>query len=463
MPVEFVISSAIAAFLAVAAVYMVALGLRERRPRLAAVGGGFFLVLLAAWIAVVLLLPEWRPVLIIVLLSGAGFLLVLFFAPILNRSSEVPSPTERVDERGVMFARSRYRPGDGRYEVFYGERPELKETDDAIRGMSNIGEPGGAAYDPLNAAVMFAQFDWIERIRETVDGPVAAEPIAISAEDAAARLKGMALQLGAVAVGTTAVAPGHVYSRNGRGSGEWGAEIDPARHPFALVFAVEMEEEMIAAAPLAPVVVESSRKYVEAAKIALVIAEYIRLLGYPARAHIDGNYRLVLPQLAADAGLGEVGRLTLLLTPKYGPRVRLGAVSTSLPLPQDEPVAFGVEDFCNSCLKCARNCPSGALPKGGKEELRGTLYWRMEPEKCYRYWRRVGTDCGLCIAVCPYGHPQGLMHSFVRAACRRSAVSRRFFSWADDLFYGRSPRSTRYPPWMLAGVDGEIRRRLKLR
>jgi len=55
------------------------------------------------------------------------------------------------------------------------------------------------------------------------------------------------------------------------------------------------------------------------------------------------------------------------------------------------------------------------------------------------------------------------MHSLVRAACRRSAVSRRIFSWADDLFYGRSPRSRRYPGWMLAGLDDEARERLGLR
>jgi reductive dehalogenase len=217
------------------------------------------------------------------------------------------------------------------------------------------------------------------------------------------------------------------------------------------------------AAPLQPVVVESSGQYVEAAKIALVLAEYIRLLGYPARAHIDGNYRVVLPQLAADAGLGEVGRLSLLITPRYGPRVRLGAVTTTMPLPQDPPISFGVRDFCSVCLKCARNCPAGALPLGGREEIRGTRYWRMEPEQCYRYWRSVGTDCGICVAVCPYSHPRGLPHSFVRTACRRSALSRRLFARADDLFYGRRPRSRRYPAWMLAGVDGEIRRRLRLR
>ena len=453
----------IAVGLALAAGHVAILGMRERRMRLAAIGGGLFALALLAWLTMIFLLPGMHLAMSFIFLAVAAAMLLILFLPAGARPVPVPPPTERVDERCVMFARARYNPGDERYEAFYAEFPDLKEIDDSLRAMPNLGEPGGASFDRLNAAVMESLFDWIERIRETVDGPVAAERVEMSAAVAAERLKGFALRLGAVSAGTTAVNPAHVYSRIGRGLGEWGAEIDAAAHPYALVFAVEMESEMMAAAPLQPVVTESSRQYVEAAKIALVIAEYLRLLGYPARAHIDGNYRLVLPQIAADAGLGEVGRLSLLITPEYGPRVRLGAVTTTLELPQDEPISFGVKDFCDVCLKCAHNCPSAALPKGEQEELRGTRYWRMTPEKCYRYWRRIGTDCGLCISVCPYSHPSGLMHSFVRAACRRSAVSRRVFAWADDVIYGRMPRSTRYPAWMLAGVDGEISRRLKLR
>jgi len=463
MPVETAIAWSAEILLIIAAAYVFLFSLRERQPRAAMIGGSMFAAAAAGWAAFILAFPGFHLVLVMTFFAACAVLSALLFSRF-GRNPEPPEPPiERMDERRVIFARARYCPDDGRYENFYAEFPELRSIDDTLRAMPRLGEQGGVSFDPLNAALMEAQFDWIERIRETVEGPVAPRKIEIGPEDAAVRLKGAALHLGAVSAGTTAVDPGYVYSRIGRGMGKWGAEIDPRQQPYALVFAVEMAEKMMAASPLQPVVVESSGKYVEAAKIALVIAEYIRMLGYPARAHIDGNYRVVLPQLAADAGLGEVGRLSLLITPQNGPRVRLGAVTTTLPLPQAEPVSFGVQDFCGICLKCARNCPAGALPTGGKEELRGTVYWRMNPEKCYRYWRKVGTDCGICVAVCPYSHPDGLMHSVVRAACRRSAVSRRLFSKADDLFYGRAPRSTRYPAWMLAGLDGEVCRRLKLR
>ena len=49
------------------------------------------------------------------------------------------------------------------------------------------------------------------------------------------------------------------------------------------------------------------------------LAAAIRDLGYPARAHIDGNYRVIAPLVARDAGLGEIGRMGLLMTPRWVP------------------------------------------------------------------------------------------------------------------------------------------------
>ena len=49
--------------------------------------------------------------------------------------------------------------------------------------------------------------------------------------------------------------------------------------------------------------------------------------------------------MAVDAGLGELGRNGLLLTEKYGPRVRLCKVFTDLPLEPDEPIDLGPSIF----------------------------------------------------------------------------------------------------------------------
>jgi ferredoxin len=104
----------------------------------------------------------------------------------------------------------------------------------------------------------------------------------------------------------------------------------------------------------------------------------------------------------------------------------------------DKPIAFGVQDFCTKCQKCADNCPPSAIPSGEKEIIRGVEKWVIDPMKCLHYWRVAGSDCGLCMKVCPYSHPSTFAHDLVRAGIKRSAIARSVSIWGDDLLYGRS-------------------------
>jgi reductive dehalogenase len=270
---------------------------------------------------------------------------------------------------------------------------------------------------------------------------------AVSPDIITKRIKGLALYLGATEVGVTKIKPHHIYSNVGRGEGGYGTEII-LPHEYAIVFTVSMNYAMISNAPRIAVTIESSRFYAEAAKIGLVVAEYLRYLGYEARTHMDGNYRLILPAVAVDAGLGELGRLNLLITRTDGPRVRLGAISTNCTLVADQPIAFGVQDFCTRCKKCAENCPSNAIPKGEKKAIRGVQKWGSNQEACFRQWLEFGTDCALCIRVCPYSKPDTFSHKIVRFAAENSCVSRQLATWSDDLFYGKYPSAVSVPEWL---------------
>jgi ferredoxin len=240
----------------------------------------------------------------------------------------------------------------------------------------------------------------------------------------------------------------HVYSHIGRGSGEYGAPVNLS-HRYAIAFTVEMSYEMMGAAPAAPVVLESARQYVEAAKIATQLGNLARSQGYPARAHIDGNYRVIAPLVARDAGLGEIGRMGLLMTPSLGPRVRLGVVTTDLPLkPDNRDENTSVLGFCRSCRICAEHCPVRAIPFGDREEIDGALRWRINPDTCFRYWSVIGTDCGLCMARCPYSYPDSVFHNGVRWAVRRSGLARRAALWLDGVFYGLRTRPKPPPSWV---------------
>jgi reductive dehalogenase len=287
-----------------------------------------------------------------------------------------------------------------------------------------------------------------------VDGPTAPDLSMMDAEAMTAFVQDLTRYYGAHSVGVTELHDYHVYTHIGRGSGKYGAPVH-LEHRYAIAFTVEMQWELVSTAPWAPTVMESARQYVEAAKIALQLASFIRQLGYPARAHIDGNYRIIAPLVARDAALGSIGRMGLLMTPTLGPRVRLGVVTTDLPLlPAARWVDTSALDFCRVCEKCADCCPIHAIPKGDRQEIDGVLRWRINADLCFRYWNATGSDCGRCMAVCPYSRPDVLAHNVVRWAVRRSGAARRAAVWLDGVFYGAVPRSKPYPGWIPRGTIG---------
>lgn len=374
---------------------------------------------------------------------GLGLTVILIILTLLPLGKQeglrIVGEQERVDERDTIFARARYQPGTVEYQDYYARHPELKEADDRSRALPKLGAPGGQYFDRLITPLSNISFELNQEIGHLVEGEVSREQIEIDPTEMAERIKGLARYLGAQLVGITELDRAYVYSHVGRGLGSYGEEIE-LDHRYAIVIGVEMDWRMVRAAPTAPTLVESSLKYVEAAKIAIVLAKYIRAFGYPARAHIDANYRVLAVPLAWKAGLGELGRMGYLITPQFGSRVRLSVVTTDLPLKTDRPITFGVQNFCQRCRKCATNCPSGAIPKGEKKVVRGVEKWTIDRERCYAYWRALGTDCAICMRVCPYSHPNTPVHNLVRWAIGRSVVARQLAVWLDDLLYGRRPR-----------------------
>lgn len=260
-------------------------------------------------------------------------------------------------------------------------------------------------------------------------------------------LKNWCLKMGALSSGVALMQPYHYYIIGGRRE-RYGMEVKP-EHRYGIAFTVEMDYELVSTAPRAGIILESAREYLQSGMLATQLAMTLRNLGYSATTHIDGNYDVICPLVARDAGLGEIGRMGLLITPRLGPRVRIAVVTTDAPLLPDTPVRDNtVIDFCTICAKCARVCPSASIPEGGREEVTGGLRWKIDQESCYTYWCRVGTDCGRCMAVCPYSHPGTPLHNFIRWGIRNNFIFRRAAVWLDDLFYGRKPSQGKMPGWL---------------
>lgn len=439
---------AMAAILAAVMAWFAITSRKEREPRAERLGWILAILASAPYVVAAVLPPPWGTPIQVILLTLPLLVGLIVLRP--DSAPEPPSadPSTRVDERDIMFARMRLRPGTPEYESYYAMRPELREVDDRLRARPGLLSPRSQLYEPYAMTATHASFAVIDHMRPHVDGPVASERIEADPEEMTRLIKGLARYWGAHSVGITELKDYHVYTHVGRGAGRYGEPIH-LPHRYAIAFTVEMAYEMVAAAPTAPSSMESARQYLEAARVALQLAEYIRSLGYPARAHIDGNYRVIAPLVAWDAGLGEIGRMTLLMTPDLGPRVRINVVTTDLPLvPDQRRRDAAVIDFCRKCLKCAENCPSGAIPWGDPVREGDQERWKLDPVACYRYWATSGTDCAVCMRVCPFSHPDTRLHGVVRWALHRSAAARSLALALDDLFYARHPAPRLLPSWL---------------
>ncbi|MFH1196054.1 MAG: reductive dehalogenase domain-containing protein [bacterium] len=387
-------------------------------------------------------------------LSWAVFLITAFVAllillPIdLQREFKFVKPSGRIDERDVMFSRNELVEGTARFKDYYKKNPSKKSLDDKFRSAPGLLMPGSTKYDPFMFASADATFETIESLKAKVEGETSPDKTEVEPTQISNYIKNWARYLGAVDVGVTELKDYHLYSHMGRGE-RYGKEVSN-NHKFAIAFIVEMDFDMVKRAPAGPIVMESAKEYLHSGILAVQVANFIRRLGYNSRAHIDGNYQVVCPLVAKDAGLGEIGRIGLLMNSKLGPRLRISVVTTDMPLVTDKPGNdSSVVDFCMKCKKCAVACPSRAIPLDtAKNELGELKHWQINQEACFTYWCNVGTDCGRCLAVCPYSHPNNFLHDFVRWGIKNSYLFRQVAVKFDDLLYGKRPSILKLADWM---------------
>ncbi len=145
-----------------------------------------------------------------------------------------------------------------------------------------------------------------------------------------------------------------------------------------------------------------------------IIADYLRRKGGPhteVRPFVDTAPILEKPY-AQQAGLGWIGKNTLLISPKLGTYTFIAGLATNLPLWPDRPFQ---EDFCGTCQRCVEACPTQALEP-----------YRLHVQRCIAYWTieapRLSEEtppsegwlfgCDICQAVCPwnrFARPHGEM------------------------------------------------------
>ena len=112
---------------------------------------------------------------------------------------------------------------------------------------------------------------------------------------------------------------------------------------------------------------------------------------------------------AARAGIGWFGKNDVIITERYGPRVRLSAILIDETFTYGQPVTAG---RCpENCTRCVDICPCKAL-KNQQWSVEKDRSEMIDYQKCNRmrsaFIKKLGRKnaCGLCLVVCPFGRSE---------------------------------------------------------
>ncbi|MFC2070769.1 4Fe-4S dicluster domain-containing protein [Chloroflexota bacterium] len=252
--------------------------------------------------------------------------------------------------------------------------------------------------EPLGAALIDVQA-YINTIKNSAVALFKA-PLPDDSRVISRHIKSLGYFLGADLMGICELPQSAVYTHDIKGNP---IEVD---YKYAIVFVVSKSMPTVNASSGYDWVFDpvSFQTYQRLTCQTEVTANYIRRLGYKAAASNISHYLTLMPQLVLMAGLGEVSRTGIILSPFIGLNYKAAAVLTDLPMEIDKPVDFGLQEYCRSCTICADECRSKAIPYGDKVQYNGYETWKLDEKKCASFCalNKYGNICGRCTKVCPW-------------------------------------------------------------
>ncbi len=272
-------------------------------------------------------------------------------------------------------------------------------------------------------------------------------------EENTKRIKAALYFLGADMVGVCEIPDYAWYSHDIDGS-----EIEPY-HRYAIAILVDQGYETMEGASGDDWIsgAQSMRAYMRAQLIGGIVGAQLRRLGFSARGHSVMDQDVNHIPIILQAGLGELSRIgELVLNPYVGPRFKSGMLTTSMPLTPDQPIDFGLQDFCEQCQKCARECPCSAISFGDKIMFNGYEMWKPDVEKCarYRITNPAGSMCGRCMKTCPFNLEGYLAERPFLWAAMHLPFSRKWLADLDDKIGNGKINATKKWWWDLDADDG---------
>lgn len=184
----------------------------------------------------------------------------------------------------------------------------------------------------------------------------------------------------------------------------------------AIVLTMEMDKEKLNSAPSHATGVMIHQTYNKLGRASLKVSDWLRSKGFGAHAGHALMGQVLYPALAVKAGMGWNGKHGMLITPEFGPRLRLAAIYTSitnLPINRNNPHTW-IEEFCNACKLCVKKCPGQAIFDQSTVENNGMIK-AIDTSKCFRVFAEQN-GCSVCMKVCPFNQVgyQKLQKAFMK-------------------------------------------------
>lgn len=175
-------------------------------------------------------------------------------------------------------------------------------------------------------------------------------------------------------------------------------------HRYGLVLSIGMDPKAFVMAPSIECQLEVANIYVKTGAIANKVASFLQHKGYGASPNHSMGGQLDYSMAVEWAGMGIVGRHSMGITKKNGPCHRLSVVYTNIEnlgdfIRSDIEEMRWINDFCKSCGKCVRKCPTNAI-LSELTVIDSKVPTRIVYERCAEGFGNYG--CGICIKECPF-------------------------------------------------------------
>jgi len=180
--------------------------------------------------------------------------------------------------------------------------------------------------------------------------------------------------------------------------------------PNVLIFMMEMDKKKIDTAPNVPAGKEAMRIYAKLGIAVNDIADWLRTKGIRCQSNHPLRGLTLTPPLGGKSGMGWQGRQGLLITPEFGPRLRLAPIyieNKSFEF-TDSLEHKWIEEYCKICNKCVIECPVGAIWE--EKIVIGKRSTCIDIKKCFPYFSET-LGCSVCIKVCPFSKGYGFFES----------------------------------------------------